>query len=69
MRGTVWSPYKNMQIQYVKSYLVLSSVSPFFNATADGASLALANSTKCAALSALKKPGNKYVLRGSMRLT
>lgn len=51
------------------SHLVLSSVSPFFNATAEGANLALANLTKCSALSALKKPGNKYVLRGSTRLS
>ena len=46
-----------------RPHLMLSPVSPFFKANSEGASLALAMSTKCSALCGLKKRENKYVLQ------
>ena len=57
----------DVQVFCVGPHLVLSSVSPSFKANSEGASLALAMSTKCSALSGLKKRGNRYVLQRRMQ--
>ena len=57
----------DMQVFCIGPHLVLSFVSPFFKANSEGASLAFAMSTKCSALSGLKKRGNRYVLQDRMQ--